>query len=118
VDHAGRVKAQFDGDPVDMVNDEKSVQIATGSLKDARFWSTDDPYMYDVYTLLKVDGKVVDVYRHETGFRKTEFKGGVGTGGVYINEKFVYLKGFAQRSVDGCMSRRPRPTPTPLRASE
>jgi len=100
VDHAGRVKAQFDGDPVDMVNDEKSVQIATGSLKDARFWSTDDPYMYDVYTLLKVDGKVVDVYRHETGFRKTEFKGGVGTGGVYINEKFVYLKGFAQRSVD------------------
>jgi len=100
VDHAGRVKAQFDGDPVDMVNDEKSVQIATGSLKDARFWSTDDPYMYDVYTLLKVDGKVVDVYRHETGFRKTEFKGGAGTGGVYINEKFVYLKGFAQRSVD------------------
>jgi beta-galactosidase len=56
--------------------------------------------MYDVYTLLKVDGKVVDVYRHETGFRKTEFKGGVGTGGVYINDNFVYLKGFAQRSAD------------------
>jgi beta-galactosidase len=35
-----------------------------------------------------------------TGFRKTEFKGGVGTGGVYLNDKFVYLKGFAQRASD------------------
>ena len=33
-----------------------------------------------------------------TGFRKTEFKGGAGTGGVYINDKFVYLKGFSQRT--------------------
>ena len=63
VDHAGRVRAQFEGDPVDMVDGEKSVQIATGSLKNARFWSPDDPYLYDVYTILKVDGKVVDVNR-------------------------------------------------------
>ena len=44
--------------------------------------------------------KVVDVNRIETGFRKAEFKGGAGTGGLYINEKFVYLKGFSQRSAD------------------
>jgi beta-galactosidase len=100
VDHQGRLRAQFDGDPVDMVDGEKSVQMATGSLKEARFWSVDDPYLYDVYTILKVDGKVVDVSRLETGFRKTEFKGGAGTGGVYINDKFVYLKGFAERSAD------------------
>ena len=73
---------------------------ATGALKDARFWSAEDPYLYDVYTILKVDGKVVDVNRLETGFRKAEFKGGAGTGGVYLNDKFVYLKGFAQRSSD------------------
>jgi beta-galactosidase len=100
VDHAGKVRAQFEGDPVDMVNDERSVMMATGALKDARWWSTDDPYLYDVYSMLKVDGKVVDVNRLTTGFRKTAFKGGVGTGGVYINDKFVYLKGFAQRSAD------------------
>jgi beta-galactosidase len=100
VDQDGKVRAQFEGDPVDMVDSEKSVQTATGTLKDARFWSTDDPYLYDVYTILKVDGKVVDVNRIETGFRKAEFKGGAGTGGVYINEKFVYLKGFAERSAD------------------
>jgi beta-galactosidase len=33
-----------------------------------------------------------------TGFRKTEFKGGAGTGGVFINDKFVYLRGYAQRT--------------------
>jgi beta-galactosidase len=100
VDHNGRVCAQFDGDPVDMVDGEKSVMSATGPLANARFWSVEDPYLYDVYTILKVDGKVVDVNRLETGFRKAEFKGGAGTGGLYINEKFVYLKGFSQRAAD------------------
>ncbi len=100
VDHSGNIRAQFEGDPVDMVDGEKSVQTATGTLKDVRFWSSDDPYLYDVYTILKVDGKVVDVNRLETGFRKAEFKGGVGKGGVYINDQFVYLKGFAERSAD------------------
>jgi beta-galactosidase len=100
VDQQCRVHAQFDGDPVDMVDGEKSVMMAMGGLKDARFWSDVDPYLYDIYTILKVDGKVVDVNRLETGFRKAEFKGGAGTGGVYLNDKFVYLKGFAQRSAD------------------
>jgi beta-galactosidase len=44
--------------------------------------------------------EIVDVVETTTGFRKTEFKGGVGTGGVYINGKFVYLKGFSQRTSD------------------
>ena len=100
VDHTGRVSAQFDADPVDMVDGEKSVQTATGPLANARFWSVDDPYHYAVFTILEVDGKVVDVARTETGFRKVEFKGGVGTGGVHLNDRFVYLKGFAQRSAD------------------
>ena len=100
VDHAGRIRAKFDGDPVDMVKDEKSVAMATGSLSDARWWSVEDPYLYDVYTMLTVDGRIVDVNRLETGFRKAEFKGGAGTGGVHLNDRFVYLKGFAQRSTN------------------
>jgi beta-galactosidase len=98
IDHAGQIRAQFEGDPVDMVDGEKSVQIASGSIEGARFWSTDDPYLYAVYSILKVNGETVDVDRIVTGFRKTEFRGGAGTGGVHINEKIVYLKGYAQRS--------------------
>ncbi len=100
VDVAGKVAAQFDGDPVDMVAGEKSTLTATGALNGARWWSVSDPHLYTVYTVLKVDGKVVDSQSTVTGFRKVEFKGGPGTGGVHINDEFVYLKGFAQRSVD------------------
>jgi beta-galactosidase len=98
VDRKGQVCARFDGNSVDMVDGEKTVLTAEGTLKGARFWSPEDPYLYDVYSMLTVDGKTVDVNQVTTGFRKTEFKGGAGTGGVYLNGKFVYLKGFAQRS--------------------
>ena len=98
VDHSGQVRARFEGDSVDMMDGEKTSLTAAGVLKDTRFWSTEDPYLYSVYTILKVDDKVVDADRIVTGFRKAEFKGGAGTGGVYLNGKFVYLKGFAQRA--------------------
>jgi beta-galactosidase len=98
VDHNGQVRARFEGDLVDMMDGEKTSLTAAGVLKDARFWSTEDPNLYSVYTILKVDGKVVDADKIITGFRKAEFKGGAGTGGVYLNGKFVYLKGFAQRA--------------------
>jgi beta-galactosidase len=98
VDREGAVRAEFKGAGVDMMAGAKTVLKAAGPLANARFWSPDDPYLYDVYTILTVDGKVVDVNKVRTGFRKTEFKGGAGTGGVYINDKFVYLKGFSQRT--------------------
>ena len=100
VDGNGRIAAQFDAEPVDMVAGEKTTLMVTGALSNARWWSVDDPHLYDVYTVLLVDGKVVDCDRTRTGFRKAEFKGGAGTGGVHINEEFVYLKGFAQRTAD------------------
>jgi len=100
VDRDGKICAHLDGRSVDMVAEEKTGLTATAGLKDARFWSTDDPYLYTIYTVLNVDGKVVDVEKVVTGFRKVEFKGGAGKGGFYINDKFVYLKGFAQRSSD------------------
>jgi beta-galactosidase len=98
VDRSGRVRAKFTGSSTDMVDGEKTVLTATGALQDARFWCPEDPYLYDVYTILTVDGTTVDVNHVVTGFRKTAFKGGAGTGGVYLNDKFVYLQGFAQRS--------------------
>ncbi len=100
VDTAGAVRAKFDSDPLDMVAGEQSVISATGPLKEAHLWNPEDPYLYNVFTTLTIDGKVVDVSKVTTGFRKAEFKGGAGTGGVYINDRFVYLKGYAQRSAD------------------
>ena len=100
VDKDGVVRATFNGSNADIVSGDKSILTSSGALTGARFWSPDDPYLYDVYTMLTVGGKVVDVTKITTGFRKVEFKGGAGTGGVYINDKFVYLKGFSERSAD------------------
>jgi beta-galactosidase len=100
VDHAGRVCARLPGVTGEIADGEKTVLTTTAALKYARFWSPADPYLYNVYTIVKVRGKTVDVNKTVTGFRKTEFKGGAGTGGVYLNDKFIYLKGFAQRASD------------------
>jgi beta-galactosidase len=100
VDNDGVVRAKFDGNTSDLVFGQKETFTAEGSLTYARFWEPKDPYLYHVYTILTVNGKVADVCDTKTGFRKTEFKGGAGTGGVWLNGHYVWLTGYAQRSAD------------------
>jgi beta-galactosidase len=100
VDAEGVVRAKLEGNSSDLVAGQSEVFKATGPLTDARFWDVNDPYLYRVYTILSVDDKVVDVCETQTGFRQTAFKGGVGTGGVWLNGRFLWLTGFAQRSAN------------------
>jgi beta-galactosidase len=100
VDAEGVVRAKFDGNTSDLVAGQTEIFTASGLLTDARFWDVNDPYLYHVYSILSVNGKVVDVCDTRTGFRKTEFKGGVGTGGVWLNGRFIWLTGYAQRSAN------------------
>ena len=100
VDNDGNVKAKLDGNTSDLVAGQSEIFTASGTLADARFWDTKDPYLYHVYSILSVNGKVVDVVDTKTGFRQAEFKGGVGKGGVWLNGKFVWLTGYSQRSAD------------------
>ena len=100
VDAAGVVRARFDSTTSELVQGQTETFTASGPLAGAHFWDVDDPYLYDVYSILSVGGKVVDVNKVRTGFRKTDFKGGAGTGGVYLNGKFIWLTGYAQRSVN------------------
>ncbi|HWB59545.1 MAG TPA: DUF4982 domain-containing protein [Chthoniobacteraceae bacterium] len=67
----------------------------TGNLAKARLWSDESPYLYKVYTTTSVDGKVADVHEITTGFRKTGFSADKG---LTINDKQVYLKGYAPRT--------------------
>ena len=65
---------------------------------DVRFWSIDDPYLYTVYTtLLDSTGKAVDVQENKTGFRKITYD---ANNGIMLNDKQVWLKGYAQRSTN------------------
>ncbi len=100
VDASGAVRAQFQGQTSDLSAGQTAKLVARGRLSDVKLWSDVSPNLYDVYSILTVNGKVVDVEKTRTGFRKVEFKGGAGTGGVWLNDKFTYLTGYAQRSTD------------------
>ena len=100
VDEKGIVRAKLDGNTSDLVAGQSEIFTASGRFNNARFWDVNEPHLYHVYSMLSVNGKVVDVVDTKTGFRQTAFKGGVGTGGVWLNGKFVWLTGYAQRSAN------------------
>jgi len=53
-------------------------------------WSTKDPYMYKVETIVKVDGKVTDIYETPTGLREIAFDANKG---FLLNGQQLKLKG-------------------------
>jgi beta-galactosidase len=73
--------------------DTKTVK-ASATISDLEFWSWGYGYLYDVYTILRVNGEPVDIVRTRTGFRKTEF----GNGMIKLNDRVIQVKGYAQRS--------------------
>ncbi len=82
----------------DVVTPDVTYINASFDAEDMRFWSTEDPYLYTVYTVLKDgDGKVVDVQKKDTGFRKITFD---QNSGIMINDKSVWMPGYAQRSTN------------------
>ena len=88
----------FQGTATSLPATGTTVLHASGALTSVNLWSDVSPRLYDVVTTLNVGGEEVNRRGTITGFRKTEFKGGAGTGGVFVNDRFVYLLGFAQRS--------------------
>jgi beta-galactosidase len=100
VDADGTLCDSFSAAPAELGPGQTRDLTVRGHLAHVHWWDVTDPHLYDVYTMLKANGKVLDVCKTRTGFRKVEFKGGAGTGGIYLNDRFVYLKGYAQRSTN------------------
>jgi beta-galactosidase len=96
----GTTLTSFSGTATSVPTTGTTVLKASGPLTGAKLWSDLYPNLYNVVTTLTVGGTVVNGRSTLTGFRQTAFKGGAGTGGVYINGRFVYMLGFAQRSTN------------------
>lgn len=95
-DSTGKTVASFQGTPKTIQAGEISTMSAKTNLKDVHFWSWGYGYLYNVYTKLKVDNKVVDVVKTTTGFRKTKF----GNGMIKLNDRVIQVKGYAQRTTN------------------
>jgi hypothetical protein len=65
-----------------------------GRVERLSFWSWGYGYLYNVHTVLKVNGKPVDAVKTRTGFRKTAFRNGM----IWLNDRAIQVKGYAQRT--------------------
>ena len=94
VDLDGKSVATFKSEPTVIAKGETATLSAEAPLSDLHFWSWGYGYLYKVKTRLIVDGDVMDEMVTRTGFRKTRF----GEGKVWINDRVLQFKGYAQRT--------------------
>lgn len=94
-DPDGKTVASFgSAAPVTIPAGESATLSAEDKVSGLHFWSWGYGYLYDVKTAIKVDGKVIDEVTTRTGFRKTRF----AEGKVWLNDRVIQLKGYAQRT--------------------
>ncbi|MCR4860666.1 MAG: DUF4982 domain-containing protein, partial [Bacteroidales bacterium] len=94
IDRDGRTLQSFESEPVTVGAGQTATLSAEAPVGGLHFWSWGYGYLYDVRTALKVDGRVVDEVTTRTGFRKTRF----AEGKIWINDRVLQVKGFAQRT--------------------
>jgi hypothetical protein len=93
-DGNGKEVAGFEGTPRMISPNGVQTLSAAQEVQNLEFWSWGYGYLYTVKSKVVIDGKVVDEVPVRTGFRKTEFKNGM----VYLNDRVIMMKGYAQRT--------------------
>ncbi len=93
-DNDNKEVASFSGTPVTIAPGESAILKASSPLSGIHFWSWGYGYLYKVKTSLVIDGKETDEVTTTTGFRKTRF----GEGKIWLNDRVLQMKGYAQRS--------------------
>lgn len=93
-DYDGKLVSTFQGKPMVVKPTETAILKASAPLDNLHFWSWGYGYLYNVKTKLIINNKVVDEVVTRTGFRKTRF----AEGKVWLNDRVLQMKGYAQRS--------------------
>jgi len=93
-DEQGKIIKKVAGSEITLQPGETITTRVHDKVDDLHFWSWGHGYLYKVYTTLYVDNKPVDKVTTRTGFRKTRF----GEGMVWLNDRVIQLKGYAQRT--------------------
>lgn len=90
----GDVISTIDGGTFSLDQGETKTLKASKRVNNLNFWSWGYGYLYNIQTLLIRDNEVIDKVTTRTGFRKTEFSGGM----VKLNNRVIMIKGYAQRT--------------------
>lgn len=94
IDPEGKTVGSFTGSPVTIAPSATATVAAADTLSNLHFWSWGYGYLYDVKTTLTINGKAADDVVTRTGFRKTRF----GNGMIWLNDRVLQMKGYAQRT--------------------
>lgn len=86
----------FAGELASLAPGETKIVKSSSVLSGLNFWSWGYGYLYTVETVLKVNGKPVDIVKTKTGFRKTAFQNGM----IFLNDRVIQVKGYAQRTTN------------------
>jgi beta-galactosidase len=95
-DMGGRILKTINGGQHTLAAGETRTVKASARFNGLNFWSWGYGYLYNIHSILKVNGQSLDVVRIQTGFRKIEFANGV----VKLNNRVIHLKGYAQRTTN------------------
>ncbi len=93
-DLEGTTVAVFNGDKISLSPNGMRELHASDTIQNLNLWSWGYGYLYNVYSQIKVDDKIVDEVKIRTGFRKTKF----GEGMIWLNDRVIMMKGYAQRT--------------------
>ncbi|MBQ8520591.1 MAG: beta-galactosidase, partial [Bacteroides sp.] len=94
LDRDGSLVKEFQGEETLLKAGQTTTLKAEAEVDGLHFWSWGYGYLYTVKTSLWVDGKKVDEVATRTGFRKTRF----AEGKIWLNDRVLQMKGFAQRT--------------------
>jgi hypothetical protein len=86
----------FKGESQSVQANQTVIVKAQSSINNLNFWSWGYGYLYNVYTIIKINDKVTDVVKTTTGFRKTQFTNGYLT----LNDRAIQMHGYAQRTTN------------------
>jgi beta-galactosidase len=95
-DMDGKIVKTIEGGQSTLAAGETKTVSAGAKVDNLNFWSWGYGYLYNVYTILRVNNQPVDVVKTRTGFRKAEYSGGM----VRLNDHSIQMKGYAQRTTN------------------
>ncbi|MDE6582188.1 MAG: DUF4982 domain-containing protein [Duncaniella sp.] len=93
-DRDGLRVAEYRGENVMIPAASSATASASARIDSLNFWSHGYGYLYDVTSALIIGGDTLDKVVTATGFRKTRFD----EGKVWLNDRVIQLKGYAQRT--------------------
>jgi len=88
-DRNGQMIGLTNDQPVSLAINEKKTVKQQIKITQLRLWSLEDPYLYRVIPLVKLNGRIIDMDKLRFGIRTIEIK----TNGLFLNGKYIKLKG-------------------------